>query len=405
MALHDELDTVLIATSHLMPKLDTVKNIMRVFAAETGLINPAQAPRRYLWTDAFAVCNFLELYRQTGQQEYLDLALKLVDQVHATLGKHHEHSGKHGWFSGLDEENAKRHPTIGGLRIGKKLHERQADDAFDENLEWDRDGQYFHYLTKWMHTLNAVSGVTGSVIFLRWAMELARVAHAAFTYSPATGGPMRMYWKMSTDLSRPLVESMGQHDPLDGLLTYLELDASTERFPAADTGTLEAEVKDMRALCEGHRWATEDSLGIGGLLSDAWKLLQLIDTCHLEESYRLESLLEDIKLSIDAFLQHNTLHLLAQHRLAFRELGLSIGLQALAKMQKRLQQVSNWDFQNKDQLEKLLKNLVSVSDLHNVIDSFWLDQTHQAVNTWQEHKDINQVMLATSLVPDSFLDL
>ena len=28
-----------------------------------------------------------------------------------------------------------------------------------------------------------------------------------------------MYWKLSIDLSRPLVASMGQHDPLDGLVT------------------------------------------------------------------------------------------------------------------------------------------------------------------------------------------
>ena len=42
--------------------LDRVEQIMAQFAAETGLTG-ACAPRRYLWTDAFAVCNFLELYR------------------------------------------------------------------------------------------------------------------------------------------------------------------------------------------------------------------------------------------------------------------------------------------------------------------------------------------------------
>jgi hypothetical protein len=40
------------------------------------------------------------------------------------------------------------HPTRGGLRIGKKLPERRPGEAFQERLEWERDGQYFHYLTK-----------------------------------------------------------------------------------------------------------------------------------------------------------------------------------------------------------------------------------------------------------------
>lgn len=403
--MQEQSDTVKASTSGSMSKLDTAMKIMQSFAVETGLTETGRAPRRYLWTDAFAVCNFLELHRQTGRQEYLDLALKLVDQVHATLGKHDENSQAHGWLSGLDDEDAKQHPTIGGLRIGKKRQERQAGEPFDERMEWDRDGQYFHYLTQWMHALNLVSGVTGKVIFLRWAMELARVAHAAFTYRPASGGPKRMYWKMSTDLSRPLVESMGQHDPLDGLLTCLELDAATGRFPAADYGTLDIEINDMLAICEGLRWATEDSLGTGSLLCDAWKLEQLIATRHLQEFGRLEVLLQDIELSLHAFLQQNALNLAAQHRLAFRELGLSIGLQALVKMQKRLQQAPDRDFPNRDQLEKLLKNLMTVFELHTVIDNFWLDPAHQMASTWLEHEDINRVMLATSLAPDSFLSI
>lgn len=44
--------------------------------------------QRYLWTDAFAVCNFLGLARATGEARYSDLALQLVDQVHHVLGRH-----------------------------------------------------------------------------------------------------------------------------------------------------------------------------------------------------------------------------------------------------------------------------------------------------------------------------
>src|SRR5216684_2205383 len=57
----------------------------------------------------------------------------------------------------------------GGLRIGKKLPERSAGEPFDEQLEWDRDGQYFHYLTKWMHALDQVARSTKQPRFNLWA--------------------------------------------------------------------------------------------------------------------------------------------------------------------------------------------------------------------------------------------
>ena len=55
------------------------QSIMLEFAAATGLSELSHEPRRYLWTDAFAVCNYLQLYRQTGEQRFLQFALKLVD--------------------------------------------------------------------------------------------------------------------------------------------------------------------------------------------------------------------------------------------------------------------------------------------------------------------------------------
>ncbi len=103
-----------------------VREIMTEFADLTGLSSAGKTPRRYLWTDAFAVCNFLELYRQTGAEKYKDLALRLVDQVHNILGRHREDDPRTGWISGLDEREGKMHPTIGGLRIGKKMNERRA---------------------------------------------------------------------------------------------------------------------------------------------------------------------------------------------------------------------------------------------------------------------------------------
>ncbi len=212
-----------------------------------------------------------------------------------------------------------------------------------------------------------------------------------------------MYWKMSIDLSRPLVNSMGQHDPLDGLITCLQLEATAMQFPETPPGfRLRTEIEVMDAMCQGQTWVTEDALGIGGLLSNAYKLVQLINTHHRNETTRLEALLRDIEHSLRAFVTHNHLNLPAEYRLAFRELGLSIGLHAITRMQERIEQFPA-HFANANQLTSLLTNLSRFHGIRELIESFWLEPGHQSAKTWQEHAEINNVMLATSLAPDGYL--
>lgn len=375
---------------------------MHNFAVWTGLSDSSHPTRRYLWTDAFAVCNFLQLYQQTGKRSYLDLALKLVDQVHHILGKHRPDSMHTGWLSGLNDEQAELHPTKGGLRIGKRLNERQVDEMPNEALEWDQDGQYFHYLTKWMHALYCVSRVSGEKKYTQWAIELAKVAHSKFTYNTNQG--KRMYWKMSIDLSRPLVSSMGQHDPLDGLITYLQLNASAIQIVSEADLSLQSEIADMRTMCVNHTWASADSLGIGSLLTDAFKLVQLINNNRLPETELLENLLRDIQHSLSVFHLRNQLDFPAKKRLAFRELGLAIGLQAVDRMQNIIDKHPE-HFNNSDSLQHLLNQLTHYVNLHKVIEDFWLEVPHQAVSTWQDHININIVMLATSLAPDGYFGI
>ena len=244
--------------------------LMTRFAERTGL-TADRAQQRYLWTDAFAVCNFLGLAHVTGEARFTELALQLVRRVHHVLGRHRANDRRTGWISGLTDEQGEAHPTRGGLRIGKPLPERRPDEPVDERLEWDRDGQYFHYLTKWMHALDQVTRATGQTMFNRWASELAHAAHRAFTYVPRHGAGKRMYWKLSIDLSRPLVGSMGQHDPLDGLVTYSQLEAT-----AAGAGPrLGDAIADFAAMVDPRGLATQDPLGLGGLLGDAYRLVQL----------------------------------------------------------------------------------------------------------------------------------
>ena len=80
---------------------------------------------------------------------------------------------------------------------------------------------------------------------------------------------------MSIDLSRPLVSSMGQHDPLDGLITCLELQTAAG-FDPADGTDLTVAIADLTQMCAQADWSTDDPLGIGGLLDDATRLAELI---------------------------------------------------------------------------------------------------------------------------------
>jgi hypothetical protein len=385
--------------------LSILRKIMLEFSSRTGLSPAKEIPRRYLWTDAFAVCNFLELYRQTGDEEFRDLALRLVGQVHGTLGRHRDDDPRTGWLSGLEEEEGKRHPTKGGLRIGKSMTERKPGDSFDENLEWDRDGQYFHYLTKWMHALDRVTRVTGDPIYHTWAMELAKTAHARFTYIPRGGGQKRMYWKMSIDLSSPLVSSMGHHDPLDGFITYNELQATAAKDTGRLTGLdLHAEIAILADICKGKNWATDDSLGIGGLLNDAHTVVQLIIKGYFERTDLLENLLDSSQPGLESFARKNSWKVQADYRLAFRELGLSIGLHAVERLRGLIEENPGM-FDKKVPLHTKIEKLMRYTPLSEVIESFWLEEANQKSESWTAHQDINMVMLATSLAPDGYLAL
>ena len=154
--------------------------LMSEFAKRTGLSPAAENPRRYLWTDAFAVCNFLELFQRTEDHQYRGCATELIDQVHRVLGRYRDDDLRRGWISGLDDERGRYQPTVGGLRIGKPLREHGANEVIDDRLEWDRDGQYFHYLTKWVHALCQADFVTSNHQYVRWASELAETAFRAF---------------------------------------------------------------------------------------------------------------------------------------------------------------------------------------------------------------------------------
>ncbi|UCG90578.1 MAG: hypothetical protein JSU57_02285 [Candidatus Heimdallarchaeota archaeon] len=324
--------------------MSIVKELMMKFSEDTGLTSN-KPQRRYLWTDGFAVCNFLGFYQVSNESNYKDLAIQLVDQVHRILGKHREDDERSGWLGSKD------HPTEKGLRIGKPLNERKPHEPFNPNLEWERDGQYFHYLTKWMHSLIRVYQVVKEEKYLTWAVDLAEASTVFISNN-------RMFWKMSIDLSYPLVPSMGQHDPVDGYITFKEI----QTFTDVDLGVA---LTKLEKLIPQINLVTNDPLGIGGLLFDAYRLEQMNI-----ESERKQVLINAAQKGLE--------YCRLSHILAFRELGLAIGLQAAKKM-------------------SVLEDYWSLID---EINNYWLQNSN-----WTEHVDINRVMLATSVTPDSFLSI
>jgi len=377
------------------------------FARDTG-IEPDGPQRRYLWTDAFAVCNYLGLYRAGGEERHLRRALRLVDRVHHVLGRHREDDTQRGWISGLSDEEGEEHPTAGGLRIGKPEPERGPGEAHHPASEWDRDGQYYHYLTRWMHALVRTWSVTGDARFQRWAVELAEAAQRAFVQRTDDG--RGLWWKMSIDLSRPLVPSMGQHDPLDGYVALREIrDATpTPHGGPAHHPPLEGELRELRELCSGGSWVTRDPLGTGALLVDLLFLARLEGRAtgnrSAEEERRDREILSRLASaaagSLEEFSRTREMAQPARARLAFRELGLSIGLAAV----ERLPDPGEGDALTPT-AEEALSGLRRHLPLRKRIDAFWMDPAHQQALTWTEHGDINEVMLATVLAPGGYLDI
>jgi len=168
---------------------------------------------RYLWTDAFGVVLFVSLYRELGEQRWLDQAEELIGNVERVLGRRR------------------------GIRIGEAP---------------DRDGQYFHYLAMWLFALARLGDLRPE--YRARGIALARDIHAAFVI-PGRG----VIWKMEEDLSGPYPGyGLGSMDAYDGYVSYRAL----------DEGALAPEIADMRALIE-RDWRTlaiEQDLGLGMML-------------------------------------------------------------------------------------------------------------------------------------------
>lgn len=254
---------------------------------------------RYLWTDAFGVVNYLTLACETGEQHYLEQAAGLIDAVHNTLGR--DRAGRARLGNATDEE-----PTRGGLRIGKPHEEGHRDG----------DGQYFHYLTKWAFALNRMGLASGETKYNRWALQLIEAVHPHFVSGSGSEEP-HMWWKVSIDMSHPVVHSEGNLDPFDGLVTYRLVQEAAEQ-----PGVLRREIADVERMVENkyRRYRSDDPLDLGeALWLSHWALPEGEPWAQLV-SKRSSAALDD--------LWHRAYFGQPEpYRLAFREFGTTLGVQ------------------------------------------------------------------------------
>jgi len=368
---------------------DIARKTMDDFAQRTGIDeNTGDTSQRYLWTDAFAVQSFFGLSHIYASDKNFNRALNLIEMVHEHLGKHHPKDERTGWISGLPEKEGEKHPTIAGLRIGKKLPERDRSEPFNDRLEWERDGQYFHYITRWITALLQAEQETEDKQYGVWAAELMK-ATEKFFYK--TERNIRMYWKMNVDLTRPLVTSMGAHDPLEG---YICAKSISDVLPEK-ANDLIGITRDLEMICKGRDWSTTDALGIGSLLLNAVRSAILSSGgVHLIEGVRPEQLLTDALSGLHTYAtQMYSPNQPPEYRLAFRECGLSLGLRVLTEPKDKSSEL------NLDVTKRF-------NPLAEDIEIFWVDPVNQNASTWTNHLDINEVSLASSLIakvyPNSF---
>ncbi|KAK9237781.1 hypothetical protein V1525DRAFT_402897 [Lipomyces kononenkoae] len=249
---------------------------------------------RYLWTDAFGVLNFLTLYTETSEAKFLVFAKRLTKTVHDVLGWTRDGTSR---LPGATDQ----HPLNGGLRIGKI-------DATGP----DGDGQYHHYLTLWMFALNRLSVASEDRIYNDQAIELAKAIHPHFFLHRK-----RMVWKISMDMSRPLVASQGHLDATTGYVIFHLLQATANEGPILDE-----EISDYKGVMDltETEFESNDTLDLGmalwiahwGPRTDAW-VENMAQTC-IRSLRRI--------FSTDRYTERTL-----AHRLAFREFGALMGIQ------------------------------------------------------------------------------
>lgn len=334
----------------------TAERILEAFAERTGLVGEGDPSARSLRVDAFAVCGFLELHRQTGQRHALELAERLVL----------EHAGSEA--------------------------ERGAGGA----CEADR--------IEWVHALTRFGGVTRRGSVLRRARELARSVAAALSAPPPLdaldGLPLPHEEDLRTGRIDPSATTIRARKTLRGLIAMLEVRAASRRDALPD---LSDAIAELDARVDGLEWATQDEADLGSLLCAAHALTQWLARRRTVGRARLlERLLESSALGLDAFARSRHLEEPVESRAPDRELALTIGLHAIRPMSDLLDRARRHGLRRSARIASGSRAFVPLSA---AIERCWLEEWSRASAWWRPRRDLNDVMLATSLAPGTYLSV
>jgi hypothetical protein len=116
----------------------------------------------------------------------------------------------------------------------------------------------------------------------------------------------------------------------------------------------------------------------------------------------LKTVLDSCLPSLQAYTGQGALKLPIDYRLAFRELGLSIGLRAVERLKILVEEHPAFSY-GSPALQSQIDALLRYVPLADEIEEFWREPNRRESESWTAHRDINMVMLATSLAPDGYL--
>jgi hypothetical protein len=143
------------------------------------------------------------------------------------------------------------------------------------------------------------------------------------------------------------------------------------------------------------------------MLIDAYRLY-LAHFSGFDTIMMVENILKQALIGLRLYSDAHPFDDPAHHRLAFRELGLAIGLHSVDLLSQTHNEKKSTEFGSHTQqkyrdISLILEALKIYAHYTDTIESFWQDERHQKERSWLHHLDINEVMLATSLCPVGFL--
>ena len=125
---------------------------------------------------------------------------------------------------------------------------------------------------------------------------------------------------------------------------------------------------------------------------------------QFDDIHLLEDILGACRNGLASLLAGGYLNQPVSYRLAFRELGLAIGLKALPIVSDAVKK-NDGPFESGTAVKRIVDQLSRYESRSEEIVRVWLPHAQNQDQIWKSHQDINEVMLATALIPETFLSV